>query len=64
MYVFGRLTCVMRARVVAELRNVPDYEGVLRNTALHCLQHGVLRLLQPDVVVFDEAAGRGNRLRG
>ena len=53
---------VVRAGVVAELRHVPDDEGVLRDAALDRLQHRVLRLVEPDVVVGDQAPRRADRL--
>ena len=54
----------MCASVVPELCDVPDYEGVLGDALLHCLQDGILRLLEPDVVVGNEVASRHYRLSG
>ena len=55
---------VVGAGVVAELGDVPDYEGVFRYAVLDCFEDRVLRLLEPDVVVGNEVAGRGHRFGG
>ena len=54
----------MRAGIVAELRDVPSYESILRNAALDCLQDRVLWLLEPDVIVGYQAASRSDRFDG
>ena len=52
---------VMGASVESELGGVPYGEGVFRNGIVYRLQNRVLRLLEPDVVVGNQPAGRRDR---
>ena len=58
----GVIDLEMGPGVVAELRNVPDRESLLRNAPLDRFEDGVLGFLEPDVIVGYEVAGGGYRL--
>ena len=58
------LHLVVSAGVVAELGDTPNYVSVVRDNVQNCLQDRVLRLLQSDVVVGYEVAGRADRFCG